>query len=35
MAGSVVIISESALYIGECYAKGSDAYDNNPEAKKR
>lgn len=26
--------SEIALYIGECYAKGSDAYDNDPEAKK-
>ncbi len=23
-----------AQYIGECYAKGSDAYDNDPEAKK-
>ncbi len=23
-----------AQYIGDCYAKGSDAYDNNPEAKK-
>ena len=26
--------SEIALYIGECYAKGSDAYDSDPEAKK-
>jgi arginyl-tRNA synthetase len=26
--------SEIALYIGECYAKGSDAYDNDLEAKK-
>ena len=27
-------VSESALYIGECYAKGSDEYDNNTDAKK-
>jgi arginyl-tRNA synthetase len=27
-------VSESALYIGECYAKGNDAYEDNPEAKK-
>jgi arginyl-tRNA synthetase len=27
-------LSESALYIGECYAKGNDAYEDNPEAKK-
>ena len=27
-------VSESALYIGECYAKGNDMYEDNPEAKK-
>ncbi len=29
-----VPVSEQASYIGRCYAKGSDAYDTDPEAKK-
>ncbi|MFZ2205741.1 MAG: arginine--tRNA ligase [Minisyncoccia bacterium] len=27
-------VSQSALWIGECYSKGSDFYDNNEDAKK-